>query len=161
MYRIDDRTSALKEVQRLLNLNQTGIYDENTKKEVQEIQLTYGLENTDTVTYETFNAILEEYNKRNMRNLESDFLFNPAFPFKIGDMGENIGFINAAIGLVLNDFVYEDIIPKGNYLSTNTISAANFLRKIFKFDVSDEIDEAFVKRLLLEKSAIEIKRKYG
>ena len=89
------------------------------------------------------------------------YLFNPAFPYTIGDMGDNVGLINDAIRLVLSDFVYEGVVPKGKYLNQNTITAANFLRKIFKMDLSEEIDVLFVNRLLLEKSAIEIKRKFG
>ena len=38
MYNIDDKVSAIKEIQRLLSLNQTGIYDADTEKSVSEIQ---------------------------------------------------------------------------------------------------------------------------
>ena len=161
MYRIDDTVSALKEVQRLLNVNQTGIYDTSTKKAVEQIQLNYGLKRADVVNYKTFNAILAEYNKREMRELNSNYLFNPVFPYTIGDMDDNVGLINDALRLVLSDYVYEDAAPRGNYLNENTITASNFLRKIFKMDLSDQLDELFIKRLLLEKSAIEIKRKYS
>lgn len=161
MYRIDDTVSALKEVQRLLNVNQTGIYDTSTKKAVEQIQLNYGLKRADVVNYKTFNAILAEYNKREMRELNSNYLFKPVFPYTIGDMDDNVGLINDALRLVLSDYVYEDAAPRGNYLNENTITASNFLRKIFKMDLSDQLDELFIKRLLLEKSAIEIKRKYS
>ena len=161
MYRIDDTVSALKEVQRLLNVNQTGIYDTSTKKAVEQIQLNYGLKRADVVNYKTFNAILAEYNKREMRELNSNYLFKPVFPYTIGDMDDNVGLINDALRLVLSDYVYEDAAPRGNYLNKNTITASNFLRKIFKMDLSDQLDELFIKRLLLEKSAIEIKRKYS
>ena len=43
MYHIDDNISALKEVQRLLNINPTGVFDENTKKAVKKIQLNYSI----------------------------------------------------------------------------------------------------------------------
>ena len=161
MYRIDDTVSALKEVQRLLNVNQTGIYDTSTKKAVEQIQLNYGLKRADVVNYKTFNAILAEYNKREMRELNSNYLFKPVFPYTIGDMDDNVGLINDALRLVLSDYVYEDAAPRGNYLNESTITASNFLRKIFKMDLSDQLDELFIKRLLLEKSAIEIKRKYS
>ena len=161
MYRIDDTVSALKKVQRLLNVNQTGIYDTSTKKAVEQIQLNYGLKRADVVNYKTFNAILAEYNKREMRELNSNYLFKPVFPYTIGDMDDNVGLINDALRLVLSDYVYEDAAPRGNYLNENTITASNFLRKIFKMDLSDQLDELFIKRLLLEKSAIEIKRKYS
>ena len=161
MYRIDDTVSALKEVQRLLNVNQTGIYDTSTKKAVEQIQLNYGLKRADVVNYKTFNAILAEYNKREMSELNSNYLFKPVFPYTIGDMDDNVGLINDALRLVLSDYVYEDAAPRGNYLNKNTITASNFLRKIFKMDLSDQLDELFIKRLLLEKSAIEIKRKYS
>ena len=161
MYLIDDTVSALKEVQRLLNVNMTGIYDETTRKAVEKIQIDYQLETVDKVNYATFNAILNEYKKREFEVPDLQYLFNPAFPYMIGEMGDNIGLINDAMRLVLEDYVYEDITPKGKYLGENTITAANFLRKIFKMELSDKIDKAFVQRLLLEKSAIERKRKYS
>ena len=161
MYLIDDTVSALKEVQRLLNVNRTGMFDESTKQAVEKIQLSYGLKRANIVNYKTFNAILSEYNKSKMREIDTDYLFNPTFPYTVGDMNDNVGLINDALRLVLNDYVYEDIVPHGKYLSDNTITASNFLRKIFKMDLSDQIDESFINRLLLEKSAIEIKRKYS
>ena len=161
MYHIDDNISALKEVQRLLNINPTGVFDENTKKAVKKIQLNYSLNQADIIDYKTFNAILSEYNKRKMQDIESDYLYNPTFPYARGDMDDNVRLINDAIRLVLNDYVYEGTAPNGNYLNDNTITASNFLREIFKMDKSEQLDEIFINRLLLEKSAIEIKRKYS
>ena len=161
MYHIDDNISALKEVQRLLNVNQTGVYYESTQKAIEKIQSKYDLENTDVVNYQTFNAILNEYNIKKINKVNTNYLFDPKFPYMVGDMNDNVGLINDAMRLVLNDFVYENALPNGKYLSENTITAANFLRKIFKIDLSDKIDEFFVNRLLLEKAVIEIKRKYS
>lgn len=161
MYHIDDTISAMREVQRLLNVSQTGVYDEKTQKSVEIIRKKYNIENRNTIDYDTFNAIVKEYQINRINGLNLQYLFNPAFPYTIGDMGDNVGLINDAIRLVLSDFVYEGVVPKGKYLNQNTITAANFLRKIFKMDLSDEIDVLFVNRLLLEKSAIEIKRKFG
>lgn len=161
MYHIDNRISALKEVQRLLNINPTGIYDENTRKEVARVQSNYNLEIKKAIEYETFNAILDEYKKRELTVIDQKYLFNPTFPYVVGDMDGNVELINDAMRLVLEDYIYEDTLPKGKYLSYNTISAANFLRKIFEIEPMEEIDETFVNRLLIEKNAIEIKRKYG
>ena len=161
MYHINDTVSALKEVQRLLNVNETGIYDEKTKDAVEKIQKTYGIESVNTVDYATFNAILDEYKKEKIKRLNFKYLYNPKFPYVIGDMGDNVKLINDSIRLVLEDYVYEDLLPKGTFLNQITLTAANFLRKIFKMEPSEEIDEAFMNRLLLEKNAIEIKRKQG
>lgn len=161
MYYIDDAVSALKEVQRLLNINPTGIYDDNTTRAVIEVQSLYNLEKKRTVDYDTFNAIVKEHQKLRIKSGNQKYLFNPVFPYSVGDMGKNVGMINDLISLILDDYVYEGFIPKGEYLNKNTLTAANFLRKIFKMELSDNIDEAFLNRLLLEKNAIEIKRKYG
>ena len=38
MYRIDDKAEAIKEVQKMLNLNQSGLFDKKTKDAVLNVQ---------------------------------------------------------------------------------------------------------------------------
>ena len=161
MYRIEDTVSAIKEVQRLLQLNQTGIYDKNTGIAVNNIQRIYSLKEAEEVDYDTFRAIVAEYKKSKSKSSNSNYLFNPVFPYKLDDMDENVRLINDAMIPVLNDYTYEGRKPNGKYLNFDTIDAANFLRIIFRMNNSEEIDEAFVNRLLLEKKAIEEKIRYG
>ena len=161
MYHIEDTVSALKEVQRLLGVNQTGAYDENTKKAVDKIQNAYGLSANSFVDYETFEAIVKDYKRKTEYTLKTDFLFDPVFPYRLYDVDDNVRSINDAIALISAEYSYEDVLPKGKIISQYSITAANFLRDIFNMKRSELIDEPLINRLILEKRAIEIKNKNG
>ena len=157
MYRIDDRISAIKELQRLLDLNQTGLFDKKTRDTVLKVQEKYNLKQTGIADYFTFTLIADEFREKKNNEWNSDYLFKPKFPYAKGDMGDNVGRINEALKIVLEDYVYEGIIPRGKYFGEDTLSAAKFLRKIFNMGSSDEIDEALMTRIMREREAIEIK----
>ena len=159
MYQIDDRVSAIKEVQRLLGLNQTGLYDAITRKMVRTVQESYALKKSASVDYETFVAICREYRKG--LKTHNHYLYMPKYPYKIGNMDTNVTLIHSALSPVLEDYRYEGQIPSGSFLGESTIAAVNYLRNIFGMPGGDEIDELFINRLLLEKRALEIKRKLG
>lgn len=160
MYRIDDRDAAIKDVQRLLGVNQTGFYDAPTENAVKKVQSIYSYEENGKVDYKTFGIIVAEHNERELSTKEEYYLFAPQFPYVLYDIDENIRLINSALNTVLKDYVYEEEFPEGIFFGVSTLNAANFLRKIFGMTLSDEIDERFVNRLLREKKAIEIKQKY-
>lgn len=159
MYRIDDTIASLKEVQRLLGINQTGVFDNRTRKAVADIQGKYSLDASDTVDYTTFNYIVKEYRRKKLQDKKTDYLFSAEFPYVINDIDPNVELINGALRYVLEDYTYEGIMPSGRFLGINTIDAANFLRQVFILPLSDQIDREFVNRLLIEKQAIEAKRK--
>jgi len=159
MYRIDDKVGAIKEVQRLLNLNQTGLFDKKTREAVLDAQAKYRLAETGVVDYLTFTLIAENYRNEKSNLWSSDYLLNPRFPYVIGDMGENVLRINEALQVVLNDYTYEGIMPKGRYLNDNTIQGAKFLRKLFGMNESNEIDEELMSRIMKEREHIEVKSK--
>ena len=159
MYQIDDKVAAIKEVQRLLGLNQTGIYDSPTRKRVRLVQEAYSLKQNDFVDYETFAALRREYRKSLKKH--NHYLYAPQYPYKIGDMDTNISLIHSALSSVLKDYQYEGIIPSGSFLSECTVAAVNYLRYIFGMPSDNQIDELFIDRLLLEKRALEIKRRLG
>jgi len=161
MYRIEDTVSAIKEVQRLLDINQTGIYDNATREAVVNLQTASGLTAGGIIDYETFVIIVNEYKKKKREITDTDYLHIPSFPYTVESHDENVGKINDALRLVLREYVYDGIEPRGKYFGINTLNATNYLRSIFRMDSSDRIDEAFMNRLLFEKKAIEIKSKYG
>lgn len=160
MYRIDDKDAAIKNVQRLLGVNETGFYDTFTENAVRNIQSEHSYDKSGKVDYKTFELIADEYKERKTSSSEANYLFAPSFPYVLYDMDENVRLIHSALKSVLKDYVYEEELPEGAFLGASTINAANFLRNIFGMALSDEIDEKFLNRLLLEKKAIEIKQKY-
>lgn len=158
MYRIEDKISAVKELQRLLGIPQTGVYDKETEAAVTALQIKYKLGENEKVDYKTFNAIVDEYRQQKMRIWSSDYLFHPSFPYVENDLLYNVELINGLMHFILTDYGYEGLKPSGRFLGKSTLDAADFLRKIFGMRPSREIDEAFVNRLLMEKRAIEIKK---
>ena len=159
MYQINDRIAAIKEIQRLLGINQTGKYDAETKDKVLNIQKSYGIEKTGAVDYTTFNAILSEHNQKNSSHMQ--YLYAPNYPYVEGDLNENIYMIHNALYPVLKDYRYDGDFPSGRYLGKSTINAVNYLRSIFGMLTSDTIDEKFIRRLLLERDFLELKSAYG
>lgn len=161
MYQIENTSAAIKELQRLLRINQSSNYDLPTKNAVIKIQSKYGLEQTGITDYETFTSILDDFKKYKSQILGSEYLFTPAFPYIEGNMGINAERINSALAIVSKNFSYEGVLPSGKYINSKSISAAKYLQKIFSCDESEKIDEAFMKRLLIELKAIELKEKFS
>ena len=160
MYRIEDQPAALREVQRLLGINQTAFYDKPTRDAVIEIQTKFDLEPNGVTDYLTFNAIVENHKMSVSENANNQYLFTPTFPYKKGDMDDNVGTINDILSIVLKNYRYDGNIPTGKYFGDDTIEAVIYLRYVFKMRVSEEIDAQFMNRLIFEKNAIGIKSTY-
>ena len=161
MYQIEDIDSAIKEVQRLLGIRQSGKYDKSTRDAVIDIQRINSLPKTGITDYTTFTAIVEAYREKSADILKDSFLFAPVFPFSKGDMGGNAGRINDALSLVLKSYSYEGVLPRGKYIGEDSISGARFLQGVFYMEERDEIDARFMGRLLLELDGIKNKEKMG
>ena len=160
MYWIEDKTAAIKNAQRLLGVNQTGFYNSATKNEVKKIQALNSYKETGEIDYETFLMIVNEYNRKS-RTVNKACVFHSNLPFKLNDINEDVLTVHTVLKAVLRDYAYEEIIPEGPFLGVNTLKAVNFLRTVFDMPLSDEIDEEFISRLLLEKESIELKHRYG
>ena len=161
MYQIENTPAAIKELQRLLRINQTSRYDRQTQNAVRDIQSRYGLTQTGIADYDTFNYRLDEFHRYETEIWNSEYLFNPKFPYVKGDIGINVERINNALAIISKNFFYEGLIPRGNFLSNESITAAKFLSEKFNYNISEEIDEALMNRILLELNAIEIKEKFS
>ena len=77
MYEIEDRGAAIAEVQRLLDLNQTRVFDKKTINSVAEHQKSQNLEVTGIVDYATFLSLVASKKSRenNKRHPESEVSF--------------------------------------------------------------------------------------
>ena len=160
MYRIEDTTAAIKALQRLLGLNQTGNYDEATKSSVKDVQRRSYLPMSGVADYATFTAILKEYRTQMDEIFTGNYLFRARFPITEGYQGENAGRINEALATVLGAYGYEDTPPRGKYIGRDTLAGVNFLQGVFGMEIKEEIDGHFMNRLLIELEGIEIKDGY-
>ena len=160
MYRIEDRVAAIKDLQKMLGVNRTGNYDKATVSAVKKVQEKYSVEKTTAVDYKTFLLIVKDYRDSKKRVWKGDFLFNPGFPYKKDDMGENVRRINEALSIVLSSYRYSDTLPRGAYLGEDSVAGVRFLQKLFGMDDNGMIDAELMNRILAEIEGIEIKEQY-
>ena len=159
MYQIYETEKAIKEVQRMLGLNTTGVYEKRTRTAVTDLQEKYKTQKSGIVDYNTFTLIAEEYRKKNTTRADG-FLFYAVYPFTSGDQGENITKIHSVMKVVLENYEYEGVIPNGNFFGSDTVNGIRYLRKILNINGRDEIDKILLNRIILESDAIELKKKY-
>ena len=161
MYRIEESDEAIKEVQRLLGILQSGRYDNSTRVAVSDVQRASSLPITGITDYKTFTRIVRKYKDKTEGIFNSDFLFSPHFPYIKGDMGGDVGRINDALAIVLKSYSYEGVSPRGKYIGEDTMNGVKFLERIFGMDERDEIDARLMNRILIELDGIKIKEKFG
>ncbi len=155
MYNINDKNSAIKELQRLLRINQTGQYDSNTKSAVKEHQEKNNIAVTGITDYETFESVVNEHilyemielNKLNLHEL-------PDFPYKYGDSGTNVGVINSILGEIFEEYTIETKLPRGKYFDKDTENAVTRLQAIFMLSETGQVDDIMFARMVDEKNAI-------
>ena len=148
MYLIDDKKSAIKEVQRLLGINESGVYDNNTRSMVKRFQTIQNIEVSGTVNYNTFTRLRNEYNKTETKNKVGAILpFYNDFPYKRGDRGPGVSILNTMLSQALEKHAVNIMKPRGEYYSYKTENAVRELRKVFLLEDNGEIDEIFYERL--------------
>ena len=149
MYLIEDKSAAIREIQRLLEINQSGNYDSRTFEAVKSHQLLKGLPATGQVDYETFKSIHESFRYKNvLKKSAGMFSFVTRFPYQIGYSGEDVALINSLLSNVIDKFGLNYIKPKGRYFSVRSASAVKRLREIFMLEDGYHVDEPFFEILL-------------
>ncbi len=158
MYRIEDKEAAVKQVQRLLDITVTGVFDEETRLAVISFQNRKGLNESGIVDYESFTLMKEEYLKEDMRREARRRLpFSPRFPYSFGDMGNDVTLINALLNDVMKEYTVEVLSVVGVFYSDRTENAVRELRKIFGLREGGHIDEEFFYRLTEEQKSLQNK----
>jgi hypothetical protein len=149
MYNIEDKNEAVRELQRLLGIRQTGIFDTGTKQSVIEHQRENNLEITGIADYVTFTSITESYRKRKLvKRVHEALPFTPRFPYTAGSMGDDVELINSLLRGAMEKYSINSPKPKGRYYSDYTADAVRQLRHIFILDNGTHIDEIFYDKLL-------------
>lgn len=149
MYHITDKKSAVKEVQRLLFLNQTGIYDENTRETVKKIQEKCGLEVSGIVDFMTFEAIKEDFYRHNTKNTVQTLgaLELNEFPYEFGAHSHDVSILNAMLSNKIDKYSLPLWKPRGAFYSKTTAKAVEAMREIFLLEKGRYIDEIFYDKL--------------
>jgi hypothetical protein len=166
MYFVDDKKSAIKEVQRyLVYIAETynempytqidGIYSEETKAAVEFFQESKEIEVTGYVNEETFRLIVAEYSEIKNHNQSINGIANDElYPLKRGDAGESVKRLNSLIG-ELSEYYDIPILHSGEGYTEDTVASVKLMQKIFGFSESGETDIDLLSRIVTELNARE------
>ncbi len=167
MYEVNDKTSAIKEVQKFLHIISDkvnleipriavdGVYGDETFGAVKIFQELYGLEKSGLVDRETFDMLFLLYsNAADDFNRSGYLLTEAGFPLKLGDNSNDV----LALHLIMNEIscAYTDICEtlRGTYYSLSTENAVKNLQKIFLHEITGEVDALLYERMQTELAAI-------
>lgn len=164
MYRIDNRESVIREIQKYLRelgyrdipILENGMFDRNTRLSVLRFQEERSLPKTGIVDYETFQFIYEEYLRKKLKDeIARNNPFRFKFPIKVGDRSESVFFINQTVAKLLDSYGYPHRIQKSEYFSEETKRGVVQLLQIFGLEGDGSIDEELYLRLLDERDSFE------
>ena len=148
MYYITDKVSAIKALQRLLFIEESGFYDDRTRQNVIEHQKANNLPQTGDVDYFTFISIRDKHFQRNiLENTRRDVPFESRFPYSFGMYGDDVGLINSILSINAQKYSPDTKKPSGSYYSKDTEQAVSELRHIFMLEDGITVDELFYDRL--------------
>ena len=108
MYRIENKQSAVKEIQKyLISVNEggeiapTGVYDVDTRAAIEAFQQKMGVSVTGSVNYQTFTLLYKNYVQNSKKEQTNNNYPHIDFPVRLGDFGENVLHINSLIFYLL------------------------------------------------------------
>ena len=158
-YKLEDKRSALKDIQLILNfiqdkyrLNASGYFDDNTKLSILNFQQKCGINATGTVDQETLRMMVWRYDLVDvLRGYCGCFSrAKPSFPLTIGDTGDYMIILNSVIGNLINKYHLHCRVKASRVFSMETLIAVHEMRKIYLLNDADEIDEELCARLLTD-----------
>ena len=163
MYRIEDKSAAVREVQRFLiviaerddtvpQLPADGFYSEELRLAVMEYQRRKGLPASGSVDKETFDLLYSEYSEILLEEERKKGVINYAsFPLKLGDSGGDVRNLNTTLSEL--SLYYKNVnSPSGGFYSKVTEEAVKSMQFHLLVPESGEVTLEFYDRLGLELS---------
>ncbi len=159
MYTIENISEAVKEIQRLLGLSQTGDFNSVTENAVRAHQAKVEINESGIVDYETFLSLIEEAKMKEKEKNSSVYLPSaPYFPYKFGDNGRNVSLINTLIAEISEDYFLASRLPRGDFYGKDTENSIKELQVIFLLEETGEVDAVLLSRMIDEKNAIKMRK---
>ena len=164
MYRVYDKSEAIRSVQRYLIVAgdpdifivPTGVFDDNTRLSVIDFQTRFDLKPTGEVDYETFTLLYNEYLLFcKIKKFRDKVGMMKNLPYLPGDINDEIRNFNLLAEKLLNYYGFTHRLRLGNYYSEETRRAVNILRAIYLLEPSAMIDEILLSRMLDDVASIE------
>ena len=150
----DERKRVIKNIQKFLNITESGIYDEYTRNAVISFQRNSGVEASGVVNYSTFVLMRDFYREQKNKkehNVGSDFALYP------GEYGDGVASLISELRCILNTYEYEHPLPSGALYDYKVKLAVNHLRGVFGLRELDYVESEFYTRLKREIITADIK----
>ena len=159
MYRVNDRTSAIKNVQGYLsalfvgemNIAPNGVYDDKTRLAVLEFQRRNGLVPNGIVDLLTFELLYSSYREKQIKDKVGK---TPDLPIYPGDYRDEMREINKMLSVLLDYYRIDHSVIENGYYSKETSDAVNKIRKIYLMQGVDIVDDMLYLRMILEYRSI-------
>lgn len=165
MYAINDKSEAIRAIQRSLTLIDgeryytvpNGRYDEKTRAVVTKFQEDNGLPTDGAVDYGTNTAIADAA----MKKSETYSLLDTSstkipFPISLGYFGDEMTDIHRAISEILDYYGIYHSVKCEKYYSQETARAVAEIRRAMHLSYGEHIDEELYSRMLRERKSINI-----
>jgi len=169
MYALNDKRSAVIEVQRYLYLisNTThpyvprvsidGIYGVETEVAVRAFQAANGIEITGKVDYQTFQILSLAAEVSNDRNAARKYLITgEGLPLKKNMMNDDVVVLHTMISEIQKTYDYLTEVNRTSYFSNQTEKAVFELQELFGLEPTGEVDAAMLERLIIELDSIKL-----
>ena len=140
MYRIEDKNSAVREVQRYIliigevdnelpKIPVDGFYGEETRLAVSDFQRSRGIADTGSVDKETFDLLFFEADEIQKERKRRQSVINyESFPLKLGDSGSDVSNLNTVLRELGEYYKNINPLPVGGFFSRNTESAVKVMQ---------------------------------
>lgn len=150
LYMPDDRASAVKNIQRLLKINESGIYDARTAQAVRAAQRSFGLDDNGRVDLPTFSAVLEMYRRNERTRSYTSGVDTSAFPYDVGAYGVGVREIIQLLYSALVPYSMTSSALRGAIYTVGVGDAAKKLREIYGLPIATYVDEDMYVRIRRE-----------
>lgn len=161
MYQLNDKQSAIKEIQRFLYVisqkektlpyvSVDGYYGDETRLAVLEFQRLYFLEESGAVEKETYDMLYKTYLEiLDDVNASENGLNSDNFPLKSGDSSNDVAILNSLLR-ELYQYYKELSLPYGDFFSKETENSVKDMQKHLLEEESGLVTKSFLGKLKKE-----------
>ena len=175
MYQIEDKPSAIKEVQKFLHIisdstdygipriSIDGVYGDETYQAVRLYQEYHGLNPTGKTDLTTFDMLYREYyNIMLDKNTKEYIITDEGFPIVIGTQNSDVSLVHSIINELSKAYPYVKKVDRSNYFSQRSAESVKQLQKIFMLAETGEVDKFLYERLKQEIDSVKrVNEKYN
>ena len=147
MYRQLDRIEAIKNIQRMLMINETGVKNEAMIEAILEIQKENALEETGLVDYQTFTIIKELYEMNRIKRFVNTLDSTAEYPYTHGDYSKKISEYAMSLNKASSMYSIDYRIRNSNYYGDELGRLVLDLRRIYNLELINYIDEMLIYRV--------------